>query len=171
LPAVPNRERDDLIELVASQQDALLGRAMKLCADADRARDLVQDTLERALRKRASFTPGTNVRAWLMTILTNLFLDGLRRKKVVTEVAIVESLEVAAESPVEEVRVTTEQLMAAVAELPEDLRAVIRLHDLEGLAYRAIAERLGVPMGTVGTRLHRARTRLLASLRRSTEAP
>src|SRR5262245_27749219 len=106
VPAVPE-QRDELTELVASQQDALMGRAMKLCGDPDRARDLVQDTLERALRKRASFIPGTNVRAWLMTILTNRFLDQLRRKKVVTEVAIVESLDVAEDPPAEELRVTS----------------------------------------------------------------
>jgi len=133
--------------------------------DLGRASDLVQDTLERALRKRASFLPGTNVRAWLLTIMTHLFLDQLRRKQIVSEVASLDALEIAADPPVPELRVTTEELQAAVAELPEELRAVVRLHDLEGLGYRAIAERLGIPMGTVGTRLARARARLHTVLR------
>jgi RNA polymerase sigma-70 factor (ECF subfamily) len=161
---------DELEDLFAAHQEALLARAIRLCADQDRARDLVQDTLERALRKRAAFVPGTNARAWLMTLLTNLFLDQLRRSKVVIEVGI-ESHDVVDDTPPDELRVTPEQLRGAVAALPNELREVIELHDLEGLAYRAISDRLGVPMGTVGTRLARARSRLQVALRALMEEP
>ena len=161
---------DDLAAAVAAHQDALYARALRLCGNADRARDLVQDAIERALRRRESFVAGTNLRAWLMTILSNRFVDQVRRERVVREVAI-EDREVAAEPPPAEARVTDEQLRAAVAALPADLREVVTLHALEGLGYRAIALRLRLPMGTVGTRLARARGQLLVALRAAEEAP
>jgi RNA polymerase sigma-70 factor (ECF subfamily) len=166
---VSGGDGDELAALLEEHHAALLARALRLCADRDRARDLVQDTIERALRKRAAFVPGTNARAWLMTIMANLFVDQLRRRKVVVEVGLSAEDEVADERPAAaggaELRITPEQLRAAVGALPVELRQVIDLHDLHGLAYKEIAERLAIPMGTVGTRLSRARSKLHAALR------
>lgn len=159
---------DELAAAVASHRDALYGRALRLCGDGEQARDLVQDTMERALRRRESFVAGSNLRAWLMTILANRFLDVVRRARIVRVVAI-EDREVAAEPPAE-ARVSAEQLRAAVAALPDELREIITLHAMDGLGYRAIADRLGLPMGTVGTRLARARAHLQTALRAATEA-
>jgi RNA polymerase sigma-70 factor, ECF subfamily len=168
---VSGGDGDELAARLEEHHAALLARALRLCADRDRARDLVQDTIERALRKRAAFVPGTNARAWLMTIMANLFVDQLRRSKVVVEVGLSaeDEGEVAEERAAvvggAELRITPEQLRAAVGALPAELQQVIDLHDLHGLAYKEIAERLAIPMGTVGTRLLRARSKLHAALR------
>ncbi|HVV86657.1 MAG TPA: RNA polymerase sigma factor [Kofleriaceae bacterium] len=159
----------DLAADVASHHDALYARALRLCGNADQARDLVQDTVERALRRRDTFVAGTNLRAWLMTILSNRFLDVVRRDRIVKVVAI-DDRDVAAEPPPPEARVSPEQLRAAVDALPPELREIVTLHALEGLGYRAIADRLRLPMGTVGTRLARARAQLHAALRAAEEA-
>lgn len=169
MPAAEPSILDDLATRVAAHHDALYARALRLCGDADRARDLVQDTIERALRRRESFVAGTNLRAWLMTILGNRFVDVVRRDRVAREVAIDDG-EVAAEAPTAAARVSDDELRAAVAALPRELREVVTLHALEGLGYREIAERLAMPIGTVGTRLARARGQLLAALRTIEEA-
>src|SRR5262245_15547885 len=124
------REVSHGAELVHNHQDALLGRAVRLCGNLDRARDLVQDTFERALRRMDTLILGTNPRAWLMTILANLFLDGLRRRRVVVELAMggANDVDVAAApaaeelrmSFAEELRISPEELRKAIASLPAD---------------------------------------------------
>jgi RNA polymerase sigma-70 factor (ECF subfamily) len=165
-PALATPIPEALAAAVMPHRDALYTRALRLSGNRERARDLVQDTIERALRRRESFVSGTNLRAWLMTILTNRFLDLVRRDKLAAEVAI-DDHDVAAE-PLPEARVSPERLRAAVAALPDDLREVVTLHALDGRGYRDIAEQLGIPIGTVGTRLARARSRLLLELREET---
>jgi RNA polymerase sigma-70 factor (ECF subfamily) len=161
---------DDFAGLVREHQEALLARATRLCADRAQASDLVQDTFERALRNFDAFERGTNGRAWLMTIMARLFIDQLRKRKIATEVQTLDHDELPAEPPAEELKVTSQQLHAAIAALPDELRQVIELHELQGLAYRDIEERFAIPKGTIGTRLSRARTKLHAVLRALVEA-
>jgi RNA polymerase sigma-70 factor (ECF subfamily) len=168
-PAVEGRassrsDEDEFEATLLAHRDVLLARALRLAGNPEVARDLVQDTIERALRRRTSFVAGTNARAWLFTILTNRFLDQMRRNTVVTEVAF-DGHDVAQDPPPTDFGVTADQLHAAVQALPVDLRQVVTLHDLEGASYRDIAARLQLPMGTIGTRLSRARARLSQVLR------
>ena len=155
-----------LDELVWLHEAPLLARARKLCRNDDEARDLVQDTFERAFRRIKSFDRGTKARAWLMTILTNLFLDRVRHANVLQLVELQPGHHPASEPPLcpPELEVDRETLLAAIAQLEAELREVIELHELGGLGYREIAARIGVPTGTVGTRLVRARARLRARL-------
>jgi RNA polymerase sigma-70 factor, ECF subfamily len=159
---------------VARQHEAALqATALRLCGNPTDARDLVQDTYERGLRNLARFRPGTDVRAWLLTILQNLFFDRCRSR----------TRERHSDTPVEELAerlatpeadaapdwasISPEQLLAALEKLPQEFRVTYRLHDIEGRSYNEIAEQLGIPKATVGTRLARARRKLRELLRPS----
>jgi RNA polymerase sigma-70 factor (ECF subfamily) len=149
--------------MARAHNDALLAFAIRLTGNPSDARDLVQDTLERALRRAESFAPGTNARAWLFSILHNAFIDRCRRRKTEARSESIDEMEVAAHEPEEPPRwtsISAEQLSAAVAALGDEFRVVYELHARDGLSYQAIAERLGIPPNTVGTRLARARRKL-----------
>lgn len=153
--------------LVREHGPALLSIAYRLCGNRSDALDLVQDTFERGLRSFSRFEPGTNSRAWLATILGNLFIDRCRarvRQERVGGAAVPIDEELVAEPPAEEApawgAITVDQVREALASLGEGFRVVYELHSLEGYSYNEIAERLGIPRATVGTRLNRARRRL-----------
>lgn len=154
-------EQARLDEIVWLHEAPLLARARRLCGNNDDARDLVQDTFERAFRRIDNFSQGTHLRAWLMTILTNLFVDRVRHDKVLRFVELMPANHPAEPPPCPpELEVPRETILAAIARLDDDLREVIELHELEGLSYREIGSRIDIPPGTVGTRLVRARARL-----------
>lgn len=135
-------------------------------ADAD---DIVQAACERALKNVDRFEPGTRMDSWMYRIVKNLWLDDRRRLKVRGH-AVEPDLHslsdggLAARAP--EDRLTLERVRAAMAALPEAQRAVLALIALEGLSYREAADVLDVPVGTVMSRLSRARD----ALHRQTEA-
>ncbi|MFT3710197.1 MAG: RNA polymerase sigma factor [Archangium sp.] len=138
--------------------------ALKLTRSPSDAEDLVQDTIERALRNAERFSPDGHLRAWLSSILNNLFIDRCRQKHLQPT-----SLEgVDAPAPSNDVaepvwaKLDESHVRAALPSLPEEFRQVFELH-LDGCSYADIATRLGVPRPTVGTRLLRAR-RLLRDL-------
>lgn len=147
-------------------ESALYAKAMVLCGNAPDARDLVQETFERGLRNLARYRPGTDGRAWLLTILHHLFIDRWRSKTRERRADVsAEEVEARIAAPeVDEVpawaTVSIEQVREALAQLPEEFRAVYRLKELEGRSYQEISEQLGIPKNTVGTRLIRARKRL-----------
>lgn len=162
---------DELFETIERAMPQLRARALRLTGRPDRADDLVQDTVERALRFRASYIPGTRAKAWLHQILFSVFVTRYRRSKrerrVLDRVArdpnawprpVVERPDTAAGLS----RSTTSMLEA----LPAAHREVVRLVDLDGWSYRDAAEALEVPLGTVMSRLFRARR----SLRRALES-
>jgi len=161
LTLIPPRSPDFTAQLVALEP-LLLKVARKLCGRPDDARDLVQDTLERALRARAS--PNPNVKAWLLSILQHRFIDLWRKRSYVHAADALETL--AAEEPAdreEEPRwanLDEERVRAAVEMLHPNYREVFVLHALEGRAYTEVARQMGIPKATVGTRLFRARQRL-----------
>lgn len=158
--------------------DALYGSALRLTRNESEAQDLVQDTLVRAYRFQHHFEPGTNLKAWLLRILTNTFINHYRRASrerrvldqeesapigdgVMSRAAmrgLTSSVEVAQEG------LLRAEILAALDSLPEDYRVIIVLADIEELAYKEIAEALGVPIGTVMSRLHRARKQLQKQL-------
>lgn len=142
----------------------LLATARRLTGSDHDAHDLVQDTLERALKRFAQLPPGGNPRGWLFTILHNAFIDRCRsdRAQRATPVdPLAERLAAPdAGEPAAWEQVTPEQVKAAVAKLPEEFRAVYGLHADERKSYEEISRALGIPKATVGTRLMRARRRL-----------
>jgi RNA polymerase sigma-70 factor (ECF subfamily) len=155
----------DLVE----QVPALHRGALRLTRHEADAQDLVQDTLTRALERRAQFQPGTNLRAWLFTVQRSLFINAYRRRRHIpwlssledenqdaTEVALTRS---SAEETMLEGWVD-EDLRGALAALPEHYREVVVLRDVAQWSYAQIAARLACPLGTVMSRLHRGRALL-----------
>jgi RNA polymerase sigma-70 factor (ECF subfamily) len=145
--------------------------ACSLTRDAEQAADLAQDTVERALRKSHLFD-GANLRAWLTTICKRIFLNNLRRDKlrrfdVCIDDAPADRLYVPAE---QDDQVHFADVAAALKRLPENHRLVISLCSVRGMKYLEVAERLGIPIGTVRSRLSRARLKL-GSLVRGGEPP
>lgn len=144
----------------------LRATALRLCGNPSDANDLVQDTFERGLKSLARFQPGTDGRAWLLTILHHIFIDRCRsRTREARSDTPAEELEERVAAPEAEPQpswtaISTEQLREALAKIPEDFQVVYRMHALENRSYQEIAATLGIPKATVGTRLIRARRKL-----------
>ncbi len=157
--------------------DRIYSAAFHLCGDSDRASDLVQETYLRAFRFFHQFEPGTNCRAWLLTILHNAFRNQYRADKRSPNPVDIEdpgipfeALEASGGGNDPETLVLAEtldqEIVAALAELPEEFRSVIALIDLQELTYEEGARALGCPIGTVRSRLSRARHLLERKLAR-----
>jgi RNA polymerase sigma-70 factor (ECF subfamily) len=143
---------------------ALYGAAYHMTRNVDDAQDLVQETFVRAWRGFHRFQPGTNLRAWLFTILARARTDALRRRR--RRPAEVELLgEGPSVAPAQE-RLASgiEDLERALAGLPETYRTAVVLRDVHDLSYKEIAEALDVALGTVMSRLHRGRALLREAL-------
>lgn len=148
--------RDGLLKAVPS----LRAFAISLSGNVDRADDLVQETLLRAIANIASFTPGTNLPAWLFTILRNQFRSEYRKRRREVEDAdgkFAERLEVPAEQLS---KVEFNDLRNALARLPEDQREALILVGASGFSYEEAAEICGCAVGTIKSRVNRARNRL-----------
>lgn len=137
--------------------------ARALVGEPAAADDLVQDTLERAWTNAGRFRPDGDLRAWLFSIMHNLRIDGLRRAQPET-LPIEELVTEPPQRAEQEDGLALRDLDAALACLPEEQRAVLLLVALEGLRYEEVAQVLRIPVGTVMSRLSRARERLRASL-------
>ena len=147
-------------------ESALTAFAVRLAGPGSDANDLVQDSLERALRRFDTLVPGTNGRAWLFTILHNAFIDRCRRRAPDRRTECIEDVAVAAPEPTEPpvwTAVTPEQFARAIEQLDGDFRSVYQMH-AEGRSYEEISTHLRIPINTVGTRLSRARSKLRALL-------
>jgi RNA polymerase sigma-70 factor, ECF subfamily len=155
---------------LVSCHPALLTKARHLELSEAAAQDLVQDTFERALRQADRFAAGTNLRAWLLTILFHLFVDRCRQRTFDLSFERLGDarLPIAEEREVEPAwkQLDAAAVVAALERLPEQLREPLDLRARLRLSYQEIASRLHLPARTVGTRLHRARTRLRAALAR-----
>lgn len=135
--------------------------ARALSGDLALADDLVQDCLERALSRLTLWRRDGNLRAWLFTILRNVWIDELRRRKVRPEVnGMDEAMESAAATPNQMDRLMVRDMIAALALLSPEQRETVLLVGLEGMSYAEVAEVTNVPMGTVMSRLKRGRDRL-----------
>lgn len=137
--------------------------ARALLGDPAQADELVQETLARALARLDRWQPGTDLRAWLFTLMHHLQVDRWRRHR--RESAALEQASGPDSVPdAGPAAVQVGELERALARLPAEQREVLLLIGLEGLAYRQVAEVLGIPQGTVMSRLHRAREALRAAL-------
>jgi RNA polymerase sigma-70 factor (ECF subfamily) len=145
----------------ASSIESHIGRlrryARALTGNADAADDLVQDTIERALVKFALWQPGTDLRAWLFTIMHNLYVNQLRQRR--PEIAGDEVDEIPVRGG-ESDHIELGDLDRALQRLSGDQRQVLLLVALEQMSYQETADTLGIPIGTVMSRLARARERL-----------
>ena len=148
--------RDQVLSTVPS----LRAFAISLCGNIDRADDLVQETLLRALSHIDSFEPGTNMPAWLFTILRNLFRSEYRKRR--REVADSEGTyaETLKTQPEQTSRVEFEEFRTALAKLPSDQREALILVGASGFSYEEAAGICGCAVGTIKSRVNRARTRL-----------
>jgi len=152
--------------------------ALRLTQDEQAAEDLLQDTLERAFQNFKRYEPGTNVRAWLLRIMSNVRISGFRRSARRPQTSSLEDAEDfslyravrtqgIAPHDVEAVvlnRIGEEAILHAIDRLPEDFRMVVVLSDVEGFSYKEMASILEVPIGTVTSRLYRGRKQLQRSL-------
>lgn len=132
--------------------------ARALVGERAAADDLVQDTLERAWQRRAQWRPDSDLRAWLFSIMHNLRVDQLRRPEVPTQMLDDEA--VLPTRATQSDGLEMNDLSNALAQLPEEQRAVLLLVALEEMRYEAVASTLGIPVGTVMSRLSRGRERL-----------
>jgi len=152
------KDRDQVIALIPR----LRRYARALIGDSGAADDLVQDTLERALGRFHLWQPGSNLRAWLFSIMHNVHVNQLRRRR---EVALHD--DEAAQLPVraaQEGALAARDLVRALERLPAEQREVLLLVALEDMSYREVATTLGVPIGTVMSRLSRARDKLRVAI-------
>jgi RNA polymerase sigma-70 factor (ECF subfamily) len=173
----PQADADQFTADALSFLDALYGSAVRLTRNPDAAQDLVQDTYLKALRGRSRFAAGTNLKAWLYTILHNTWRNRQRdraRSRVEADSEAVDrvaadGLEGGLASPANpEAQLLnatlSEDLQAALDALPEAFREAVWLRDVEELSYQEIATVLDVPIGTVMSRLSRGRRQLYRAL-------
>ncbi len=135
--------------------------ALSLCGATDRADDLVQDTLLRALIHMESFQPGTNLAAWLTTILRNQFREQYRKRQREVEDPQGHYAEKLKSEPDQLARIEFAELRTAVAKLPAKQRRALILVGASNLSYEQAAASCGCAAGTVKSRVHRARARLI----------
>lgn len=161
-------ERDVLPHL-----DLMYRVALRLTGEPANAEDLVQDSVLKAFRAWDTFRQGTNARGWLLTILRNTFINDYRRRRrapVTVDLDVAEQHALvhaeAGHDPEGEFfhALVDDRILAAIDALPEEFREVVVLSDVEGLGYTQIADTLGVPIGTVKSRLFRARKQLQGTL-------
>ena len=162
-------------ELAIPLFDSLYNFAGWLAQNQNDAEDLVQETYLKALRSFASFEPGTNFRAWIFQILKNTFLGSCTKleRRMTVAVESEEDLPATPATPESLLigRSHIDTVRSAIEQLPVISREVILLCDVEGASYREIAEILSIPMGTVMSRLARARKMVRESLHRSPGSP
>ena len=148
--------------------DGLLGYAIVLTRNRAEAEDLVQETYVRAIDAMHRLTPNSNIKGWLFTILRNIWFNELRRRRNCPNIVHIDDDDATVELPsnfqdAHEIFAANEdvhRVRSAIVQLPIELREIILLREFEDLSYRDIAEVLGCPVGTVMSRLARARARL-----------
>ncbi len=158
---------------VTENMDALYGYAMMLTRNRSEAEDLVQETCVRAIRAIRYLRADSNVKSWMLTILRNTWLNQLRKQRTTPNLIELDADEITTNVVVEPSKgphalyvskLESEQVREAIQQLPMDFREVILLREYEELSYQEIAHVLDCPVGTVMSRLARARAKLRALL-------
>ena len=150
----------DFLDQVEACVPALRRYARALTRNADLADDLVQDSLERAIARRGLFRPTGPVRAWLFTILLNLYRNTLRASRRKGETVHLEAVPELSTPAAQPGHIALAELARAIETLPLEQKEALLLITLEGLAYQEAADILGIPLGTLMSRLGRARAAL-----------
>lgn len=156
----------ELLDAMAALREDLVVRACRMTRNVDEANDLVHDALMRAMKARDKFRRGTNLRAWLLRLMANVFVDRCRQRRSHPHlVSLSNDIEPPAPELEEEVaplsdRITPEEVRAALMQLEPGFRQVYEMRLMRKLSYDQIADELDIAVGTVGTRLLRARAQL-----------
>jgi RNA polymerase sigma-70 factor (ECF subfamily) len=172
--AVSRDKRDKFAAESVKFMDSLYRNALALVRNREDAEDLVQETFVKAFRYYETYQTGTNLKAWLMKIQYNTFLYRYRRSalernmlnEIATEPASCDMVSFSASRAFHDAEgvalspIVKEEIDAAMREMPEESRVIVALVDVEGLKYKEIAEVVGIPIGTVMSRIHRARSLL-----------
>jgi RNA polymerase sigma-70 factor (ECF subfamily) len=184
-PAAATSPREESFEVqLLGHLDTMYAVSCRMTRGTAEAEDLVQDTIVKAMRARDQFEPGTNMKAWLLRIMTNTFINRYRRGGLEREIfdgpdadsltdgwigattmRAMRDPETQALSPLVEAEV-----QRALDALPDEFRLAVVLSDIEELSYKEIAEAMNCPIGTVMSRLHRGRKLLQKTLREHAEA-
>jgi RNA polymerase sigma-70 factor (ECF subfamily) len=151
-----NALRDEILATVPS----LRAFAISLSGNVDRADDLVQETMLRALANIDSFQPGSNMPAWLFTILRNLFRSDYRKRRREVEDADGNYARTLKTQPTQTTRIEFEEFRAALDKIPQDQREALILVGASGFSYEDAAAICGCAVGTIKSRVNRARTKL-----------
>ena len=171
-----NRADKQAFEKVAFEHvDRLFGTALKLTRNPTEAEDLVQETFTRAFQHFNQFEQGTNFKAWIFRILVNTYINGYRRKERAPVLVDFAEMEPVYEEAVQEMSflnqpaeslydLLDDEVKQALERLPEEYRVVLLLASVEGFSYEEIAKMVGCPIGTVMSRLFRARALMRKSL-------
>ena len=173
-------DKERFAELAMEHMDSLYAGALRMTRNPADAEDLVQETYLKAYRGFGGFEEGTNLKAWLFRILTNTYINRYRQQKRrpdETDLADVEDFYLYRRlGGIDEARIsksaedtllelfTDDEVKVALESLPETFRMAVLLADVEGFAYKEIAEILDIPIGTVMSRLHRGRKALQKAL-------
>ena len=171
--------RQEFEDVVLVHLDSLYNAALRMTRNREDAEDLVQDTVLKAFRFFDKFQRGTNIRAWLFTILTNTYINRYRKKARQPTIVELEEermqakdapfhgpMDIAAAGQIDAVlELVDDDVKEALDSLPDEFRLAVLLADLEGFSYKEIAEIVGCPLGTVMSRLYRGRRLLRNKLR------
>lgn len=174
MPPNSDSRRQEFEREALPHLDTVYRVALRLSGDSSQAEDLVQDTMLKAFRAWHQFRKGSNARAWLLTILRHTFINEYRRSKkrgTTVDIGEVEAFTIFKdhhdEDPEAEFfnQIVDDEILKAIDSLQEEFRETLILSDLEGLSYAEIGEITEVPIGTVKSRLFRARQALQRVLR------
>jgi RNA polymerase sigma-70 factor, ECF subfamily len=185
-PVTPEQSARDFEALLRPLLDSLYGAALRMTRHHDDAEDLVQDTVVKAYRFFHRFEPGTNFRAWMLRVMTNLYINRYRKTEKQGEQVELDAVEDAgiwaklweqsgsgrACDPEAQAlaKLDTAMICAAIDALPAEFRLVVTLSDLNGLSYEEIAAATQIPIGTVKSRLYRGRKQIQKELWQYIEA-
>lgn len=159
--------RSSLASDIHAELPALRSLARRLCRSDAEAQDLLQDTVERALRFADTFERGTNLRAWLRQVLRSVFITRCRRRlreRQALELLTHDPCAWTRPDPHPEMQALSPRVNRALSALPDKFRSVVSMVDIGGFSYREAADEMGVPVGTVMSRLFRARRMLAGEL-------
>lgn len=174
--ALSNFSHSEFDELISPHISALKNFAIKMTNDLDDSDDLLQDTLLKAFRFLDKFERGTNVKAWLFQIMKNSFINNYRKNSKEPNKVDYEDVQNFYETiKSEDIKsqhfegdafsdILDDELVEAISKLPDDFRTIVFLSDIEGFTYEEIANFIDCPIGTVRSRLHRARKMLYSLL-------
>jgi RNA polymerase sigma-70 factor (ECF subfamily) len=152
---------DAFLELVAEHDRELRALAFRLLGDREAMDDVLQEAFAKAFRALGSFRGGSSLRTWLYRIVYNACVDELRRRRPTLPL---QERDAVTSADAEQAEIARLDLASALASLPADLRATVLLVDAEGFDYAEAGRVLGIPAGTVGSRLSRAHRALRAAL-------
>lgn len=176
IPETTGETPESFDEGLVRYREDILRVALRLTGNTSDAQDLRQETIMRALKFRNKFTAGTNMRAWLRRIMTNTFINTYRDKKrerenpkkfspALVAMMLHSQANVTMSDPVgQQERTIGDEVEHALRGLQTEYRAVLELVDIQGLSYAETAQTMSTPLGTVMSRLHRARKKLQEAL-------